>query len=138
MPQYDTLMQGKDLPQIAGSGQGNRPSQEGGIFGGGSYEADSRNLLPPRGPPSSTGGAMPAVPIFRKPVNNESSIEGGIFGTGGGVEATPSQRSNRSNESSVPGGIFGTEGGLHARPASGRATGGRNSNASSIPGGIFG
>uniref|UniRef100_A0A7S3B7P0 EF-hand domain-containing protein n=1 Tax=Haptolina ericina TaxID=156174 RepID=A0A7S3B7P0_9EUKA len=137
-PQYSTLLKGNDLVSIAGRGQGNRPSQEGGIFGGGMYAAESErdkgrsrplaavdNVAPP---------AEPVVPAMRKLVNNESSIEGGIFGAApASYEPPPSARSNRSNMSSVQGGIFGQD----AAPQQPHR-GGRNPNASSIPGGIFG
>jgi len=140
MPQYSTLLQGKDLANIAGTNKGNRPSQEGGIFGGGCYAAESeREALKVRqGPAAHNPVVAPpaAVPAaFTKPVNNASSIAGGIFGDGDAPAANmPSGRSNRSNQSSVAGGIFGED--MPARAPPSRS--GRNPNASSIEGGIFG
>uniref|UniRef100_A0A6V4TDN4 EF-hand domain-containing protein n=1 Tax=Prymnesium polylepis TaxID=72548 RepID=A0A6V4TDN4_9EUKA len=138
-PQYSTLLQGKDLANIAGQSKGNRPSQEGGIFGGGCYASESeREILAARNRPalSNPTVAPPAMPAtFSKPVNNASSIQGGIFGAeGGGASPPKPNRSNRSNQSSVEGGIFGATDGVRAPPS----RNGRNPNASSIEGGIFG
>ena len=74
IPQFSTLMQGKDLANIAGQGKGNRPSQEGGIFGGGCYAAESeREAVSSRNRPMvSNPVAAPIAPTnveFVKPVN---------------------------------------------------------------------
>ena len=135
-PQYGTgFNSGDELIKANKGGRGNLPSQAGGIFGGGSYEVDARNELPPMGPPAKaqplTGHGGPAAPSSR-PKGNQSSIAGGIFGDA--APAPPSTRSNRSNQSSIPGGIFGEQ----AAPAVQAPKHGRHSNASSIPGGIFG
>lgn len=140
LPQYDTLLKGGDPDKVAVRGQNNRPSQVGGIFGGGCYAAESerentRNR-PPMPPPAKPYEAAPFEPPpleFKRPVQNASSIDGGIFGQGAAESVPPPSRSNRSNQSSVPGGIFGYE---QSQPVA-RARG-RDSNASSIPGGIFG
>jgi len=137
-PQYSTLLKGADLVNVSGRGRGNRSSQEGGIFGGGSYAAESEreNLSARNRPPTSERPVLapPTVPTFRKPVNNESSIEGGIFGSGDAAgNPPPTGRTNRSNQSSVAGGIFNQEVVQQQAPR-----GGRNPNASSIQGGIFG
>jgi len=143
-PQYDTgFNSGAETLKTNKGAKGNLPSQAGGIFGGGSYEADSRNELPtpnrqPTGAPNP-GYAAAAAQQSGRPKGNQSSIPGGIFG--GGDDAAPPPpsaaaggRSNRSNQSSIPGGIFG-----EAQQQSARQGGHRcNSNASSIPGGIFG
>jgi len=120
-------------PQAKTSGnKSNGPSQPGGIFGGGAYEADAASnrgnavILPSTAvPPASS----------QKPYSNQSSQPGGIFGT---YEPPPSTRGggngNKSNQSSVEGGIFApaeNETRQH-RPNK------QNSNTSSIPGGIFG
>ena len=81
MPQFSTLLQGKDLANIAGQAKGNRPSQEGGIFGGGCYAAESeRDALTARNRPGLSNpvvASAPVAPAFNKPVNNASSIQGG-------------------------------------------------------------
>lgn len=142
MPQYSTLLKGKDLANIAGRGVGNRSSQEGGIFGGGCYAADAqREALTSNKRAAVSNPIVPPAeappPAFSKPVNNASSIQGGIFG--GEEPAGPGsppgkQRSNRSNQSSVEGGIFGSAYEVRAPPS----RNGRNPNQSSIEGGIFG
>jgi len=136
-PQYGTgFNSGGDGFRKTGA-KGNQPSQAGGIFGGGSYEADARNELPPnRGQPSS----QPLQDFGQqgqRPRGNQSSIAGGIFGD---EAPPPSSRpngggggGNKSNQSSISGGIFG-----EAAPVSAPAQKARNSNQSSIPGGIFG
>ena len=131
-PQYGTgFNSGDEMIKANKGGRGNLPSQAGGIFGGGSYEADARNELPPTGPPAKARFTGPAAPSSR-PKGNQSSIEGGIFGDAAPV-APPSSRPNRSNQSSIPGGIFGEQSAPMAQ-----APKKRHSNASSIPGGIFG
>ena len=111
MPQFSTLLQGKDLANIAGQSKGNRPSQEGGIFGGGSYAAESeRDALKARNRPGLSNPIVqpaPVAPTFTKPVNNASSIQGGIFGEQSAPVAPPSRTGRNSNQSSIPGGIFG-------------------------------
>lgn len=144
MPQYTTgFNSGNEAVKTNKGAKANRSSQEGGIFGGGSYEADANGVAPPNArapaPPMMAPPQMMAAPSSR-PKGNQSSIPGGIFG--GEAEAAVSPRGrpvppqsggNKSNKSSIEGGIFGT-----APPAAPVARGGRNSNQSSIPGGIFG
>jgi len=140
MPQYSTLLKGADPVAVANRGKGNRPSQEGGIFGGGMYAAESEreSASANRNRAAYAAGApvkvMEAPAVFSKPVNNASSIPGGIFGGENVPPPAPGGRSNRSNQSSVEGGIFGS-GPAEVRPPSAR---GRDTNQSSIPGGIFG
>jgi len=118
--------------------KGNLPSQEGGIFGGGSYAADANGSLEYQQyaraapPPMSSVGSTAAQQSSR-PKGNQSSIEGGIFGQAASQDAPPSSRSNRSNQSSIQGGIFG-----EAQPIGMPVEKKFNSNRSSIPGGIFG
>jgi len=134
--QYGTLFNSGDEPVKANlKSRGNLPSQEGGIFGGGSYASDANSE---RGAPQSNAPPPPTPPMqpeaaVERPRGNMSSIAGGIFG-----DAAPpppnSSRSNRSNQSSIPGGIFGD-----SQPAATPSQRARpNSNASSIQGGIFG
>jgi len=138
MPQYTTLLQGKDLADISGQSKGNRPSQVGGIFGGGSYAAESeREILSARNRAYlANAPAKSDIHVeFKKPVNNASSIEGGIFAMQGEPNAPKVlSRSNRSNQSSVQGGIFAENVAVYAPPS----RTGRNPNKSSIEGGIFG
>lgn len=134
--QYGTLFNSGDEPVKANlKSRGNLPSQEGGIFGGGSYASDAKmELGAPRGgaPPPPTPPIASAAPAERQR-GNQSSITGGIFGAAA-LQPPPSSRANRSNQSSIPGGIFGD-----AQPGAAPSQRARpNSNASSIPGGIFG
>jgi hypothetical protein len=140
MPQYETLLAGKDLANIAGQAKGNRSSVEGGIFGGGCYASESeREVLSARNRPAVSNPVVQAptaaAPTFNKPVNNASSIEGGIFGADSAAPVNKAtSRSNKSNQSSVAGGIFGEDMPARAPPS----RNGRNPNQSSIEGGIFG
>lgn len=139
VPEYNGGFRSGDEGFKAKGGRGNLPSQEGGIFGGGSYEADAAQS-PSSGYRPAPAPAVPMAapsmePAINKPKGNQSSIAGGIFG---GMDAAPApqssrQSSNRSNQSSIPGGIFG-EGPAVSAPVAKKF----NSNASSIPGGIFG
>lgn len=118
--------------------KGNLPSQQGGIFGGGSYAADARDELPRGGAPPQYQQQQAMAAPSNRPRGNQSSIAGGIFGEAGPPEAPAlSNRGgnggNKSNRSSVQGGIFGEE----PTPQVAQKQG-RNSNQSSIPGGIFG
>ena len=120
----------------AGGNKSNRSSEQGGIFGGGAFEADaSRDGYHPaaRAPPPVASYSDELAP---KPRGNQSSIPGGIFGDQEGSMAPPSSRGdgNKSNRSSVEGGIFATEGPPTMQPRQNKPY----SNASSIPGGIFG
>ena len=135
----------------------NKSSQEGGIFGGGAFEADARGdgsyrAAPPGGgyaPPGALPGgyddgygeAAPsptrAAPLEGKPRGNQSSIQGGIFGQD--ESGPPSSRGggnggNKSNRSSVEGGIFAEGPPVGNAPRANKPY----SNQSSIPGGIFG
>jgi len=109
--------------------QGNRPSAEGGIFGGGVYETDARQVA---------RSALPAPDLVEQarqsdgPKGNQSSLEGGIFGNAP-VEDTPRTKAITKNKSSVPGGIFGMD--ENSAPSAPQK---RDANLSSIPGGIFG
>jgi hypothetical protein len=135
-------------------GKANQPSQAGGIFGGGVYAAESaqtekyeaqqrRKAAEPLSPISAANAPPQAPPLqmpeFVKPVNNASSIVGGIFGTesGYGTAAPSSARGSGTdrNRSSIEGGIFG---GSAVEPPRANRPGSRNPNQSSIPGGIFG
>jgi len=138
-PSYNTgFNSGDELIKANKGGRGNLPSQQGGIFGGGSYEADANRengTHVARAMPNQPLNAAAQQPPTGRPRGNQSSIEGGIFGEQN--EAQKPVRSgngggNQSNKSSIEGGIFG-----HAQPAA-PARQGRNSNQSSIPGGIFG
>ena len=112
--------------------------QEGGIFGGGSYEADAARdggYGRPMPPPKMGSVQMDAeAPPSQRPRGNQSSIEGGIFGEAP-ADMAPARKggANKSNQSSIEGGIFGT-GPAVAAPVNR----GRHSNQSSIEGGIFG
>lgn len=139
-PEYTTGFRSGAEGFRAKQAKGNLPSQQGGIFGGGSYEADAEGQLDsyrqnkPAQPAPSMGGGSAAQPSNR-PKGNQSSIEGGIFG---GMDAAPppssrSDKGNRSNQSSIQGGIFG-----EAPPSGPHMEKKFNSNRSSIPGGIFG
>lgn len=139
VPQYGTgFNSGHDGIKSNKGAKGNMPSQAGGIFGGGSYEADANNMLSARSAPMDARSVpmQPEAPPSSRPRGNQSSIPGGIFG-----EAAPTQPplsgngqgSNRSNQSSIAGGIFG-EGPAPAAQKVKKF----NSNQSSIPGGIFG
>lgn len=120
--------------------KGNLPSQQGGIFGGGSYEADAQGQLDsyrksgqPEAQPALGGGS--AAQPSNRPRGNQSSVEGGIFAP---MDAAPPPSSrpdggNKSNRSSVQGGIFG-----EGPPVAPQMEKKFNSNRSSIPGGIFG
>ena len=83
--------------------KGNLPSQEGGIFGGGSYAADAvgayKAPTPSLPPQSFVGGG--AAQQSSRPKGNQSSVEGGIFAPVPSSEPPPSSRSNRSNQSSI-------------------------------------
>lgn len=139
VPQYGGGFRSGDEGFKAKGAKGNLPSQEGGIFGGGSYEADAANVPMDSYRPAAAPVAPGAAPSMEVPVSrpkgNQSSIAGGIFGSEGAAQAAPtSNRSNnKSNQSSIPGGIFG-EGPAISAPAPKKF----NSNQSSIPGGIFG
>lgn len=137
-----TLFSSGPPPPVPKQTHGNLSSQEGGIFGGGSYEADARASArdmyarPSSGlsteSHSERGGNHAQLPI--RPRGNQSSIAGGIFG--GAAEVADSQQDRRvskSNESSISGGIFGRDG-----PPSAVGRPRVDSNKSSIPGGIFG
>ena len=133
--------------QPGARGKGNLPSQEGGIFAGGSYEADAeavsmsshRANAPPEVPyVPAHGGASPARPDNaqkQRSYSNAPSIPGGIFGEDTSAPAANSKRSNRSNASSIEGGIFGA--GPTSAPNAVKSSR-PHPNASSIPGGIFG
>jgi len=131
---------GLDFKDTTKQARGNQPSQAGGIFGGGSYEADA-NFGGPAAPPPRPVLSMappqpeasPYVAVSSRPKGNQSSIAGGIFGASADPAPPPSSRSNRSNQSSIAGGIFG-EG---PEPTI-KAPAKYNSNRSSVPGGIFG
>jgi len=121
-----------------GGNKSNKPSQVGGIFGGGSYEADSRGEPPAhshRGAPSSGFEARAPFEQVQRPRGNQSSVQGGIFGEEPENLPMPSQRGggNQSNKSSIEGGIFGE---ARSQPSQREKT--NYSNRSSIPGGIFG
>lgn len=168
VPQYTTLIEGKDLGNIAGQSKGNKPSQEGGIFGGGCYAAESeREILSAR---SRAGmydaNKQPAMPAeMKKHVNNASSIEGGcarcphhgnlsrsitkshaaIFLTFicmcrifGTSSNVPDKALPRTNRSNQS----SVQGGIFAEnmaaPFQPPSRNGRNANESSIKGGIFG
>jgi hypothetical protein len=127
---------GDDGFKINPTSKSNRPSQEGGIFGGGSYEADAAGdaLSARRGaaapPPQASMAAAPSS----RPKGNQPSVPGGIFAPAAeNVPGPQSTRSNKSNQSSIAGGIFGS-----AEPLQAPAPKKFNSNASSVPGGIFG
>ena len=136
LPAYVTGFTSGYEPEVKKGGNSNRPSQEGGIFAGGSYEADAAGTAFRQPPP-----AMNVQPrddpasAPRKPKGNESSVPGGIFSAAEpkAPSGQDSSRCNRSNRSSVPGGIFADQGPVEPLPSK-RC----NSNASSIPGGIFG
>ena len=145
LKQSEEQYNGQDLPFRSGEetlgrgGGGNKSNVSslgaGGIFGGGSYEADARS---DRGSVMA-GGAPPAAPMQQpaspsgRPRGNQSSIAGGIFGENTEAQPPPSSRSNRSNQSSIPGGIFG-ESAPMGMPKAKKF----DSNRSSIQGGIFG
>jgi len=138
LPQFSTgFNSGNDSGLKAGGNKSNKSSMEGGIFGGGSYEADSRGAEPL----SHRGAAPPDYQMEQggrgqmsnRPKGNQSSVAGGIFGSDESSAPKSSGGGNKSNKSSIPGGIFG-ENNAMAPPVSHRC----NSNASSIPGGIFG
>ena len=135
--QYGTAFRSGD--ETLGKGGGGNKSNvsslgSGGIFGGGSYEADARSDRGPimAGAPPMAPMQQPASPSGR-PRGNQSSIQGGIFGENADLQPPPSSRSNRSNQSSIPGGIFG-EGQPTGMPKAKKF----DSNRSSIQGGIFG
>jgi len=139
LPRFSTgFNSGNDSGLKAGGNKSNKSSMEGGIFGGGSYEADSRGAVPPA---SHRGAAPPGYQMEQggpgqmsnRPRGNQSSVAGGIFGNDESSAPKASGGGNKSNLSSIPGGIFG-ENNAMAPPPSHRC----NSNASSIPGGIFG
>ena len=88
MPTYSTGFNSGDLGIKANKGaKGNLPSQAGGIFGGGSYEADAMNekVGRPGGAPVNDVAMgvqeMPprAEPNAGRPKGNQSSVVGGIF-----------------------------------------------------------
>ena len=129
---------GPEAFKVKGDGKNNKPSQAGGIFGGGAFAADAdgdmasyRQKAPSMALPSQPDAVV-------RPRGNQSSIEGGIFGGEQMQENVPAPASNRgggtnrSNQSSIQGGIFGDA--MCAPPP----TKGNRSNQSSIPGGIFG
>lgn len=118
-------------PSSRSQTKNNQPSNEGGIFGGGVYEAEA-NRFPMRQAPPVHAPIEQAMPT-NAPRGNQSSIEGGIFGSAP-VEPAFRPKGNTSNKSSLSGGIFGSD--ENAAPAPVRNK--RNANASSIPGGIFG
>jgi hypothetical protein len=93
---------GDDGFKINPTSKSNRPSQEGGIFGGGSYEADAAGdaLFAP------AAENVPGPQSTRSNKSNQSSIAGGIFGSAEPLQA-PAPKKFNSNASSVPGGIFG-------------------------------
>ena len=136
-PEYTTGFRSGAEGFRAKQAKGNLPSQEGGIFGGGSYQAEAEGLPSHRPaqpmPPQSQAGGMVAQQSSR-PKGNQPSVEGGIFAPMDPSAAPPpSSRSNRSNKSSVEGGIF-AQPALAGPPQEKKF----NSNRSSIPGGIFG
>lgn len=138
LPQYGTgFNSGADKPNYKG-GQSNKPSMAGGIFGGGSYEADANNEQPTSHRHAMNYAAAPPQGTAQssRPKGNQSSIEGGIFGDAApsAPPPQPSNRANRSNQSSIQGGIFGEAPPQQAQQNRNRM----NSNQSSIPGGIFG
>ncbi len=139
------------LDRVSGGGNmSNRSSLgQGGIFGGGAYEADAGRKgyaaaapAPPSHAPPTT--SQPAAPGFeaavQRPRGNQSSIPGGIFGGEAELASQPPQTAasspggNKSNRSSVPGGIFAAPDPILPHQRGNKPY----SNASSIPGGIFG
>jgi len=140
-PEYGTgFNSGSDGLKANKGAKGNLPSQAGGIFGGGSYEADAQ-LAKGGPPPQMPAYAQPTQPTHdpaapaQRPRGNQSSIVGGIFGEGPpAAPASNRATSNRSNQSSISGGIFGEAG--PGAPATNKSS--NKSNQSSIPGGIFG
>lgn len=139
-PEYGVLVGGSAPAPVMNRGQGNRPSQEGGIFGGGVYQQDATKEIASQkmNRQAFRPVQLPALEDLQgqqRPRGNESSIEGGIFGNEGpSSQGPPSQKTNRNNQSSIPGGIFGE---AYAVPDP-RPKSGRNHNGSSIEGGIFG
>lgn len=138
LPDYQAAFNsGPDAGAKYSGNKSNAPSQTGGIFGGGSYEADARGLPMPSTRPAP--GGMPVNAPYseqapNRPRGNQSSISGGIFNPEPVDQAPSSNRGgNRSNKSSIAGGIFGEQPQQALAPAKRF-----NSNASSIPGGIFG
>jgi len=135
IPEYGGFFKSGDetLGKAGGGNKSNKSSMQGGIFGGGSYEADANADRFGGGAAALVGDMAPPAARSDRPRGNQSSIPGGIFGENTDMNPPPSSRSNRSNQSSIPGGIFG-EAGAAAPPGPKKY----NSNASSIPGGIFG
>lgn len=106
----------------------NQPSQAGGVFGGGAYEADApkQRVAPVQrlpveqlhvagqaSAPASKANLFdemaspPLAPLASARVNpNASSVQGGIFGAAAPTPTKGVPRSN-PNASSVQGGIFG-------------------------------
>jgi len=136
---------GEDRFDKVSGGGGNLSNRsslgQGGIFGGGAYEADAGGKAAARAQPPPVSYPPPgAVPGAEKPRprGNQSSISGGIFGGEVALASQPpsagSPGGNKSNRSSIPGGIFAEPAPIVA-PQRGNKF---NSNASSIPGGIFG
>lgn len=136
-PEYTTGFRSGAEGFRAKEAKGNLPSQSGGIFGGGSYQAEAEGLpsnrpAAPMPPQSQAGGT--AAQQSSRPKGNQSSVQGGIFAPMEPTDAPPpSSRSNRSNKSSIEGGIFGSAG-----PVGPPQEKKFNSNRSSIEGGIFG
>lgn len=124
-----------DTENKGGAGnKSNRPSQQGGIFGGGAFEADSRGVEYAR-QPAPCGRPMGELATqSSRPKGNEPSIAGGIFGEADGAAPTNRGGGNKSNRSSVDGGIFA----MPNEPQLMQRGNKPYSNASSIPGGIFG
>ena len=121
-----------DVPSTIKS-KSNRPSQPGGIFGGGAWsdeydELATRARVPAREADLDPRGYMPQGGNF----SNKSSIEGGIFGFDTSDAPKPPPAKKSSNTSSIPGGIFAMS---DAPPPPPRFK--KNSNTSSVPGGIF-
>lgn len=127
---------GPEAFKVKGDGKNNKPSQAGGIFGGGAFAADAVGEINSYRGQNGPSMAMPSQPdAAPRPRGNQSSIEGGIFG--GEMQENAAPASNRGggtnrNQSSIQGGIFGD---AMCAPA---PTKGNRSNQSSIPGGIFG
>ena len=99
---------GDEFIKASKGAKGNMPSQAGGIFGGGSYEADARGGPVPTGRVPQPPAQVPSqrTEQSNRPRGNQSSIAGGIFGEG--PAAMPIKPGgNRGNQSSIPGGIFG-------------------------------
>lgn len=127
-----------------GTGKNNQPSQDGGIFGGGCYEADAAGV-PLSSHRSGVGGGVAASqqqapsssPQRSQPKHsNAPSVPGGIFAAQDEnfvAPPTSNRGSNKSNQSSIAGGIFGTN-----EPMAPPVQKKKYSNAPSIPGGIFG